>query len=108
MPRLLFCIVVTGLSIATAAAAWAEAGDHGPVILIGHSLGADAVIAVAQAPDRYNIPVALLVLFDDTAPHEMPGNVARAINFTRRFNLTGRGARGDDCVKDFMLHHHID
>jgi pimeloyl-ACP methyl ester carboxylesterase len=65
-----------------------QAGDRGPVILVGHSLGADAVIAMAQALDRYNIPVALLVLFDGTGPHEVPGNVARAINFTQRFDLT--------------------
>ena len=33
-----------------------QAGDRGPIILIGHSLGADAVIAMAQALDQYNIP----------------------------------------------------
>jgi pimeloyl-ACP methyl ester carboxylesterase len=72
-----------------------QAGDRGPVILVGHSLGADAVIAMAQALDRSNIPVALLVLFDGTATHEVPGNVARAINFTQRFNLTpGADFRG--------------
>jgi hypothetical protein len=65
-----------------------QGGNRGPVILIGHSLGADAVIAMAQALDRYNIPVALLALFDGTAPHEVPGNVARAINFTQRFDIT--------------------
>ena len=65
-----------------------QAGDRGPVILIGHSLGADAVIGMAQALQRYNIPVALAILFDGTEPHQVPGNVATAINFTQRFNLT--------------------
>jgi Alpha/beta hydrolase family len=65
-----------------------QAGDRGPVILIGHSFGADAVIGMAQALYRYNIPVALVVLFDGNGPYQVPGNVARAVNFTQRFNLT--------------------
>jgi hypothetical protein len=64
------------------------AGDRGPIILIGHSFGADAVVDVAQTLDRSGIPVALLVLFDGTAPHDVPGNVATAINFTQRYELT--------------------
>ena len=64
------------------------AGDRGPIVLIGHSLGADAVIAMAQALDRNDIPVALVILFDGTAPHAVPRNVATAINFTEHFTLT--------------------
>jgi hypothetical protein len=72
-----------------------QAGDQGPIILIGHSLGADAVIRMAQALDRYDIPVALVILFDGTEQHEVPGNVTRAINFTQRFDLTpGADFRG--------------
>jgi hypothetical protein len=64
-----------------------QSGDRGPIILIGHSLGADAVIAMAQALERYDIPVALVILFDGTAPHEVPANVTTAINFTQRFSI---------------------
>jgi thioesterase domain-containing protein len=72
-----------------------QAGDRGPIILIGHSLGADAVIAMAQALDQYDIPVALVILFDGTAPHNVPANVATAINFTKAFDLApGAGFRG--------------
>jgi hypothetical protein len=72
-----------------------QAGDRGPIILIGHSLGADAVIAMAQALGQYNIPVALVVLFDGTAPHNVSANVATAINFTKAFDLApGAGFRG--------------
>jgi hypothetical protein len=72
-----------------------QAGDHGPIILIGHSLGADAVIGMAQALNRYNIPVALVVLFDGTAAHDVPGNVTTAVNFTKAFDLApGPGFRG--------------
>jgi hypothetical protein len=72
-----------------------QAGDRGPIVLIGHSLGADAVIAMAQALDQYNIPVALVILFDGTTPHNVPANVATAINFTKAFDLApGAGFRG--------------
>jgi hypothetical protein len=63
-------------------------GDHGPVALIGHSLGADAIVEVADALARYNIPVALLVLFDGTGPHQIPANVGTAINYTKHFMIT--------------------
>jgi hypothetical protein len=65
-----------------------NAGDHAPVVLIGHSLGADAVVDIADALSRYNVPVALLVLFDGTVSHEIPGNVATAVNFTKHFMIS--------------------
>ena len=44
---------------------------------------------------RYNIPVALLVMFDGTEPHQIPGNVTSAINYTKHFMVTpGYGSRG--------------
>jgi pimeloyl-ACP methyl ester carboxylesterase len=63
-------------------------GDHGPIVLVGHSLGADAVADIANTLARYNIPVALLVLFDGTDGHQIPGNVATAINYTRHFMIS--------------------
>jgi hypothetical protein len=72
-----------------------QSGDRGPIILIGHSLGADAVIAMAQTLDRYDIPVALAILFDGTAPHAVPKNVATAVNFTQQFEISpGPGFSG--------------
>jgi len=72
-----------------------NAGDHGPVVLIGHSLGADAIVEVADALARYNIPVALMVLFDGTEPHQIPANVATAINYTKHFMIApGSESRG--------------
>lgn len=63
-------------------------GDHGPIVLIGHSLGADAIVDVANTLARYNIPVALLVLFDGTDQHLIPGNVTTAINYTKHFMIS--------------------
>src|SRR5690242_3771471 len=50
------------------------AGDRGPIILIGHSLGADAVMMMAQSLDRAGIPVALVVPFDGTDSFAAPKN----------------------------------
>jgi hypothetical protein len=61
-----------------------RAGDHGPIILIGHSLGADAVMQMAQMLNRNNVPVALLVPFDGTQSFRAPKNVARVLNLTQR------------------------
>jgi hypothetical protein len=72
-----------------------NAGEHGPFVLIGHSLGADAIVEVADALARYNIPVALVVLFDGTEPHQIPPNVAAAINYTKHFMIApASGSRG--------------
>jgi hypothetical protein len=72
-----------------------NAGDHGPIVLIGHSLGADAIVDLANALARYNIPIALLVLFDGTEAHQIPANVATAINYTKHFMIApAPGSRG--------------
>jgi hypothetical protein len=51
------------------------------VVLIGHSLGANATIEAADELDRQNIPIALIVTFDPTKSHLVPGNVLRLVNF---------------------------
>jgi hypothetical protein len=56
-------------------------GDRDMVVLIGHSLGADATLQIAQALARSNVPVDLIVTFDGTHPHQVPGNVRHLVNF---------------------------
>ncbi|WP_428030112.1 thioesterase domain-containing protein [Ancylobacter sp.] len=58
-----------------------QQGHQGPVILIGHSLGANAVISVANSLQLQGIPVDLAVTFDATDPDTVPQNVAVLINF---------------------------
>jgi thioesterase domain-containing protein len=62
-------------------------GDHGPIILIGHSLGADAVMQMAQSLDRRGVPIALVIPFDGTASFAAPKNVACVLNLTQRSTL---------------------
>ena len=59
-------------------------GDHGPIILIGHSLGADAVMLMARSLNSKGVPVALVVPFDGTGSYAAPKNVACVLNLTQR------------------------
>ena len=61
-----------------------RAGDHGPYMLVGHSLGADAVMWMAQQLNMQGVPVALVVPFDGTGSYPAPRNVACVINMTQR------------------------
>ena len=64
-------------SLADQAAAKYKAGTEGPIVLIGHSLGADAVMEMADYLGRKGIPVALVVPFDGTQSLSASANVAR-------------------------------
>lgn len=59
-------------------------GDTGPVVVIGHSLGANSVFSVAGALQQQGIPIELAVTFDATEPQPVPANVAVFINFWAR------------------------
>jgi Thioesterase domain len=61
-----------------------RAGDHGPYILLGHSLGADAVMTMAQQLNSQGVPVALVVPVDGTGSYFAPKNVACVLNLTQR------------------------
>jgi hypothetical protein len=73
-------------------------GNRGPIVLIGHSLGADAVIFMADALGKQGVPVALVVPFDGTQTLVAPSNVARVMNITQRdyaYARRGAGFRGE-------------
>lgn len=53
---------------------------HGPIILVGHSLGANDQIGVARFLAKENIPVALLITIDPVLPLRIPANVKQEIN----------------------------
>jgi len=79
----------------------------GPVVLIGHSLGANAVISIAEVLERQNVKVQYLATFAATAPDPLPGNIERVVNFYFSHDGWGRplvpGARfrGDLENRDF-------
>jgi pimeloyl-ACP methyl ester carboxylesterase len=68
-------------SLADSITAQYRAGNREPIILMGHSYGADTTISLARKLNDNKIPVALIVNFDPTAPDRVPPNVRRIINF---------------------------
>jgi hypothetical protein len=65
------------------------AGKSGPLVLVGHSQGANNVIDMARLLQRENIPVDLLVTLAPAGQDPIPGNVVQAINY---YNSPGWGA----------------
>jgi len=63
-----------------------------PIVLIGHSSGADAVIGVAEKLKSANVPVILMFGFDPTPIAGLvPENVELFINLYQKTNLIGGG-----------------
>lgn len=56
-------------------------GQKDIVVLIGHSLGANATFDIASELNKQNIPVELIVTFDATSPQRVPKNVLHLVNF---------------------------
>lgn len=52
-----------------------------PIVLVGHSFGADAAMAMAAHLGRDGIPVDLVVIFDATAHWPVTSNVRHVINY---------------------------
>jgi hypothetical protein len=96
-------------SLADSAAANYKAGREGPIILIGHSLGADAVMEMAAYLGRRGVPVALAVTFDGTDSFAASSNVARVLNLSQHFWMTrGPGFHGSLINVDLRSDPNID
>lgn len=78
--------------LAEQAIASCKSGHEGAIILIGHSLGAGAVVSMAQRLDRDGVKVNLLVTLDPVSASAVPGNVKRVANY---YLSNGMGAALD-------------
>lgn len=85
----------------------ARRGRLGPVILIGHSLGANGAIQIAEQLQKAGIKVDLLVSLAATGPHPVPANVRRAVNYYFKTHgwgeplVAGAGFHGRLLNKDY-------
>ena len=58
-----------------------SAGQTGPLVLVGHSQGANNVIDMARSLESHNITVDLLVTLSPFLQNPIPANVVKAINY---------------------------
>lgn len=94
---------------ALAAEAAREKGK-GPIVIIGHSLGANAAIFMAEKMKSLGVPVALVVTFAPTEALAAPSNVAQLINYDTDGDpvMKGPGFKGSISnveIKDFGINH---
>jgi hypothetical protein len=66
------------------------------VILIGHSLGGNAIFDAAYELDQRNVPIELLVSFDATNPRPVPKNVLHVVNFFQQNGFGKQVTAGPD------------
>jgi len=76
--------------LATEAARLQKSGK-GPIIIMGHSLGADAAIFMADKMKSLGAPVALIVTFGPTMNLVAPSNVSQLINYYTDNTVVSKG-----------------
>jgi thioesterase domain-containing protein len=74
-----------------AEAARLQKSGEGPIIIIGHSLGADAAIFMAEKMKAAGARVALVVTFGPTMNLTVPSNVSQVVNYYTGNTLVARG-----------------
>lgn len=75
-----------------AIARYKRQNGHFPIMLVGHSAGADASVSFAYKLKAAGVPVSLIVSFDPTRrPKAVPPNVDRFINIYQSMNFFGGG-----------------
>jgi hypothetical protein len=68
-------------------------GSNSPIVLIGHSLGGDDVIKLAERLHGAGIQVDLLMPVDAVSPSAVPANVRRVVNYFQSSNGWGQPVR---------------
>ena len=76
-------------SLAEEAARLQKSGS--PIIIMGHSLGADAAIYMAEKMKTLGAPVALVVTFGPTTNLVAPSNVHQVVNYYTGSTLVSKG-----------------
>ncbi len=98
---------VSADSLATEAARLQKSGQ-GPIIIMGHSLGGPAAIAMATRMQALGAPVALIVTFGPNVSDPVPSNVARVINFYQNFSVVNNTLRKGPGFKGTISNINVD
>ena len=70
-----------------------QKSGKGPIVIIGHSLGGPAAIAMATRMKQLGAKVALIVTFGPNVSDPVPSNVARVINFYQTQSIVNNTLR---------------
>ena len=65
------------------------AKDPEPLVLVGHSYGADDVVLIARELEKHDVTVDLIVTLDPTTPPTVPANVKHVVNLYQTNVLDG-------------------
>lgn len=76
--------------LASDAVAWSRANRRAPVVIVGHSLGADAAIQMAQAMTAMGLAPKLVVTFDPVGVQQIGRSGGRFINYYQSNNGFGK------------------
>jgi hypothetical protein len=81
---------------------WPSAQHPEPLIIIGHSWGADFGIRLARVLNGKKIPVDLIVTFEPVTPPPVPGNVRLMVDYYQTRGVTDviPFGRGVPCKKE--------
>jgi hypothetical protein len=71
-------------------------GHKDIVVVIGHSLGANATFDVANELNRQSIPIELIVTYDATSPRPVPNNVLHFVNIYQENGFGKKVSAGPD------------
>jgi pimeloyl-ACP methyl ester carboxylesterase len=87
----------------TEEAARLQKSGKGPIIIMGHSLGADAAIYMAEKMKTLGAPVALVVTFGPTTNLVAPSNVGQVVNYYTGNTLVSKGAGFKGSISNINL-----
>jgi len=80
-----------------------QKNGKGPIIIIGHSLGADAAIFMAEKMKSAGARVALIVTFGPTMNLVAPSNVSQVINYYTGNTLVTKGPGFKGAISNINL-----
>lgn len=89
-------------SLADEAAKLQKSGK-GPIVIIGHSLGADAAVLMARSMGEKHARVALLVLFGPDYATTAPANVSQIVNYHGGGAVVTKGTRFSGSITNINL-----
>ncbi len=95
-------------ALADDAVAWSRANSRAPVVIMGHSLGADAAITMAERMTSLGIPPRLVVTFDPVGVTQVGASGGKFINYYQSNNGFGKRLASGAGFKGQLVNRNLD